>query len=99
MKKNKNVFIIDDDEDDISLFKEAVGKIDSGVTCYSAINAQQALVTLNNGMDKPDIIFLDLNMPGVSGKECLREIRKTDKLKAVPVAIYTTSSFQKDIEE
>jgi CheY-like chemotaxis protein len=99
MKKNKHVLIIDDDHDDIELFAEAVGKIDPAIKCSSAVNAGEALQRLRNGMELPALIFLDLNMPGLSGKDCLKELKKTDKLFHIPVAIYSTSSFQKDIEE
>jgi CheY-like chemotaxis protein len=47
----------------------------------------------------PDILFLDLNMPKKTGKECLIEIKKTEHLKHLIVAIYSTSSSEEDIED
>ncbi len=47
----------------------------------------------------PDVVFLDLNMPLKSGLDCLREIRTDRRLKDLIVAIYSTSSSEKDIEE
>jgi len=44
-------------------------------------------------------VYLDLNMPRKNGLTCLREIRGNERLKAVAVAIYSTSSYDKDIEE
>jgi CheY-like chemotaxis protein len=47
----------------------------------------------------PSIIFLDLNMPRKTGKECLAEIRKNPRFKSIPVIIYSTSSHKRDIQE
>lgn len=47
----------------------------------------------------PDVIFLDLNMPYKSGKECLNEIRQNAKLKHIPIVIFSTSNSEIDIEE
>ena len=52
-----------------------------------------------NGNPLPHILFLDLNMPRKNGMECLLEIRQNDHLKDIPVAIYSTSSSEEDIEE
>lgn len=47
----------------------------------------------------PDLILLDLNMPGMGGKEFLRRIKDDDGLKQIPVVILTTSDSEKDILE
>ena len=47
----------------------------------------------------PDLIFLDLNMPNKTGRECLEMIRREARLKTIPVVIYSTSSSPKDIDE
>jgi CheY-like chemotaxis protein len=47
----------------------------------------------------PDVIFLDLNMPGINGKAALQEIRRQEKLAAVPVIILSTSIRLKDIDD
>jgi CheY-like chemotaxis protein len=47
----------------------------------------------------PHILFLDLNMPYMSGFECLKVIRADVRFKDVSIAIYSTSSSEKDIEE
>ncbi|WP_290840401.1 response regulator [Flavobacterium sp.] len=48
---------------------------------------------------RPDILFLDLNMPYKSGVECLKEIRAIQKFKDLSVAIYSTSNSEKDMED
>jgi CheY-like chemotaxis protein len=47
----------------------------------------------------PHILFLDLNMPLKSGMDCLKEIKRIDRLKDITIAIYSTSASSKDIEE
>lgn len=47
----------------------------------------------------PHFIFLDLNMPGKSGIECLTEIRNIKKFDTIAIVIYSTSSYKIDFEE
>jgi CheY-like chemotaxis protein len=100
MKKFKTFFIADDDPDDVDFFIEAVNKVDGSIQCYSAGDGEEALQKLKKTLQElPDLIFLDLNMPRINGKQCLIEIKRTEKLSDIPVIIYTTSSLQKDEEE
>lgn len=97
MEKNMKLLIVDDDADDRMLFIEAVKEIDEDMECISANDGQHALELLRNDTHSlPDLIFLDISMPRLSGKKCLAEIKKTERLKDIPVIIYTTS---KDVEE
>jgi CheY-like chemotaxis protein len=51
----------------------------------------------SDGTPQPDLILLDLNMPGMGGKEFLRLIKTDEGLKQIPVVILTTSEAEKDI--
>jgi len=92
-----NILVVDDDEDDRKLFFETTREIDSSINCIEAVSAQDALVYLR-GVDHalPDYIFLDLRMPGLSGQDCLKEIKKDARLAPVPVIVYTTSRDEKE---
>jgi DNA-binding NtrC family response regulator len=97
MKKNLNLLIIDDDPDDRWFFQDAVNEINETIECTFAKDGMQALELLNNPtLALPDYIFLDLRMPRVSGKRCLTEIKANDRLKDIPVLIYTTSTDVKE---
>lgn len=48
---------------------------------------------------RPELILLDLNLPGTDGREVLEEIKKDPKLKAIPVIVLTTSSDEMDVEK
>jgi len=94
-----NIALADDDEDDRTLFKEAIDEIPIE-TKLSLFNHGQELMdhlSLPN-IVLPHLVFLDLNMPIKNGMQCLQEIRKNPMLDQVAVAIYSTSSSEKDIE-
>ena len=92
-------FLVDDDADDISIFKEVLQDINPGIDFMSAGDGHEALTALKMQHNNPDVIFLDLNMPRMGGKECLVALKKDARLKNIPVIMYTTSSQSKDIEE
>ena len=100
MKKGDICFLIDDDFDDQEIFSLALEKVDPTLTCITANSGLEALQKLaDERLSIPDYIFLDLNMPRMNGKECLTEIRKYDRLKNIPVVIYSTSSMKNEIAE
>jgi len=100
MAKNLICLLVDDDEDDREIFEIALKDTGAPFDYLAESNAEDALQKLKNEETFiPDFIFLDLNMPIMNGKQCLREIKEIPRLRAVPVIIYTTSSYIKDIEE
>lgn len=100
MKSKRRFFIVDDDSDDQDLFMEAVNEVDNSIECMSASNCEEALDLLKNKkISLPDMIFLDLNMPRLNGKQCLAELKREAHLRDIPVIIYSTSSERRDIEE
>lgn len=91
------ILIIDDDHDDQALFCEAVGAIDTAISCETADDGVAGLrLLLMNAEQVPDIIFLDINMPMMDGRETLKAIRNHPKLAQLPVIIYSTSSSDVD---
>ena len=91
------ILLVDDDEDDRSLFIEATKEVDSTISCFSASDGLEALAYLRDDHNEvPDFIFLDLRMPGLSGEECLIEIKREARMANVPVIVYTTS---RDVRE
>ncbi len=94
-----NVYLADDDEEDRLLFKEA----------FEVIKVKHELAFFNTGIallselksctDVPHVIFLDINMPGKSGLQCLKEIREDEKYKDTVIAICSISSLEDTIEE
>ena len=100
MKKTMRFLIVDDDADDRMLFIDAVKDIDETIECKIAGNGEQALKLLSNiEYPLPDFIFLDIRMPRIDGKKCLFEIKKDERLKNIPVIIYTTSKVVEESNE
>lgn len=91
--------LVDDDDDDQEIFNLALEDANPGMNCVTAKDGIEALTLLKVNFFTPDYIFLDLNMPLMDGKECLREIRKLKHLTHVPVIIFSTSSAQRDVTE
>ena len=62
-----------------------------------ALDYLSECVRKNNGTPWPELILLDLNMPGMGGKEFLRQLKEDERLKQLPVVILTTSESERDI--
>ena len=98
--KNPVCFLVDDDDDDREIFNLALENADSSYNCITAHNGPEALKILHEDSSfKPRFIFIDLNMPYMSGKEFLAEIKRDERLCDIPAIIYTTSSYNKDVKE
>jgi CheY-like chemotaxis protein len=89
--------IVDDDKDDRFFFRSAIRKYNPTYNCIEAENGADALKQLREATELPDFVFLDLNMPKMDGRECLKELKNDNTLKNIPVIIYTTSEYKLDI--
>jgi CheY-like chemotaxis protein len=90
----KNIFLADDDADDRSFFEDALKLVSIPTQLTVSIDGFELMNNLESVLEPPPphIIFLDLNMPRKNGFECLQEIRKTPKLKNIPIVIFSTTS-------
>jgi|GEM_PF-217332 len=92
-----NIFLADDDLDDCLIFKEVLEELPLSFNLTTVHNGEQLMQLLDQKKDQlPDMLFLDLNMPLKSGFLCLSEIKRNEKLKQLPVIVYSTS-FQQDV--
>lgn len=92
------VLFIEDDMIESMKMQRAISKFQYTHTLIEAKNGEEALTILKEG-DLPDIIFLDLNMPRMSGIEFLSVIKADDRLKYLPTIILTTSENRVDLLE
>ncbi|SHM93666.1 response regulator [Chitinophaga sp. CF418] len=92
----KVILLVDDDMDDQELFGEAMSIVDSAATCHFASDGEEGLRMLDSGILQCDLIFLDLNMPKMNGKQFLAEIKKNSAYRDIPVVIFTTSLREQD---
>jgi CheY-like chemotaxis protein len=93
----RHLMLIDDDEDDREIFLSVLESIAPAARCAVATNGQDAMSKLNSASLLPEIIFLDLNMPLMDGKQFLREVKRSDLLRKIPVIVLSTSSDRETI--
>ncbi len=87
-----NVILADDDADDCFFFEDALKEAFTGVSFTCVNDGTKLMEFLNQSTTSlPDVLFLDLNMPRKNGFECLADLKADEKLKHIPVIIYSTS--------
>ncbi|OXA82008.1 Response regulator receiver domain-containing protein [Flavobacterium aquidurense] len=95
------IFLADDDSDDREFFADAVSEVDPNVILGQAPDGMHLMDNLLSlsGAELPEFIFLDINMPGKSGLECLAEIRSCKgELREVNIVMLSTSSDPENIQ-
>lgn len=98
-----NILLVEDDPADQKLIKSMIEKQSIGHNLCVTQSAEEALDFLRSGENfaegftRPDLIMLDLNMPGMGGKEFLKLVKNDDGLKHIPVVILTCSTSEVDI--
>ena len=93
-----DILLVDDSPADVRLTIEALkeGKIRNQI--HVAEDGESALEFLRTpGRRRPDLIFLDLNLPGIDGREVLTEIKSDPELAIIPVVVLTTSRAEEDV--
>lgn len=93
---NKVILLVDDDIDDQELFGEAMSIVDSTAVCHFASDGEEGLQLLEESAKDVQLIFLDLNMPKMNGKQFLEIIKQHEAMQKIPVVIFTTSLREKD---
>lgn len=91
-----NIILAEDDIDDQNIFQIALGEIDPSVQVQFVANGRELLQLLQNC--RPDIVFLDLEMPYKNGLECLLEIRSTPQLQDIPVIVFSSTTKPANIQ-
>lgn len=94
------LLFIDDDEEDLGFFYQAIKEIDRNIHCFLHKDSESAMQLLEQDLALcPDLIFLDLSMPKLSGKHCLSMIKCMARHKHTPVIICTTFASESDMDE
>lgn len=91
--KQYKIFVVDDDDLVNSLLEQSFKK--EGHQIMTFIRGEQALEKLKT--EKPDLIILDINMPGMNGIEVLEKLKSDEKYKNIPVIMLTKKSDNEDI--
>jgi CheY-like chemotaxis protein len=97
------ILLVEDDPADQKLVKTSLKNHKIANDIYAVQSGEEGMDFLHrrgnysNGTPQPDLILLDLNMPGMGGKEFLRRVKGDEDLKQIPVVILTTSDAERDI--
>jgi DNA-binding response OmpR family regulator len=92
----KRIILIDDDLDDQIFFRDALQVVYPGLRCDLVSSCQEAFRQLALP-PLPDFLFMDLNMPIMSGFDCLLDLKNKKEYQGVPVVIFTTSKNRLDV--
>ncbi|AFY56716.1 response regulator containing a CheY-like receiver domain and an HTH DNA-binding domain [Rivularia sp. PCC 7116] len=100
------LLLVEDSDEDFEAFGRFIKKSAITNPIYRCIDGEDALDFLYHQGDyedikkapRPSIILLDLNLPGTDGREVLEQIKQDEKLRTIPVIVFTTSSNPKDIK-
>lgn len=95
-----DILLIEDDPGDVDITIAVLEQNKLRIDIRVAESGQAAMDLLLDETDlqyRPNLILLDLNMPGKNGKEVLKEIKEHPELKKIPVIIVTTSDSEDDI--
>ena len=97
--------MVDDDEDDCLLVEAALYEAYLKCDFHCVKDGLEVLDYLNrrgrfkdpDSSPRPDLILLDLNLPSMSGREVLRNLKTDQDFRSIPIIILTTSSDEEDI--
>jgi chemotaxis family two-component system response regulator Rcp1 len=97
-----DILVIEDNPGDARLIKEVLNENNGNYRLHIVEDGVEAINFLRKegkflNFPRPDLIFLDLNLPKMDGREVLSEIKSDDNLKLIPVVIMTTSQAEEDI--
>lgn len=103
MSRTLNLLIVDDDPKQVRLMETLMQELGLLHRCYHAMSGAQALAFLKRltpfeDAPRPQLILLDLNMPGMNGYEVLREIKSDPLFRSIPVVMLSCSGALKDVD-
>jgi two-component system response regulator len=99
-----SILLVDDNEDDILMAQRVFAKLNLPHKLAVASSAAEALDYLNcagkhsgRKAEPPDLLLLDINMPGMDGLELLKKLKADKALRKIPVIMLTSSASREDI--
>lgn len=104
MMKNLHILLVEDNEGDVVLIREALAFSSTFISLEVAENGFSALEKLRSQVHTdskllPDAIVLDINLPGMNGKELLQTLKSDVNFEKIPVIIFSTTSSPTEIRE
>jgi CheY-like chemotaxis protein len=102
--KPVEILLVDDNPGDVRLTREALSEAKIANRLTVAVDGEAAMKILKHqppheDAPRPDLILLDLNMPGMDGREVLSRVKNDDELRSIPVVVLTSSEADADVQE
>jgi two-component system, chemotaxis family, response regulator Rcp1 len=102
-RKPYTVLLVEDNPGDVRLMREALQQVEVVREISTVADGEQATAYLKRQEPyaqavRPDLIFLDLNLPRKDGRQVLTELKSDPELRRIPVAVLTTSAAQADVD-
>jgi CheY-like chemotaxis protein len=96
------ILVVEDDDGDALVIEEALARTETPSEMRRVADGQEAIDYLRRqgafaDAQRPDVVFLDLNLPRVDGREVLVEVKSDDELKSIPIVVLTTSDAITDV--
>jgi CheY-like chemotaxis protein len=96
------VLLVDDDENDVLMMREALTTARSSTRLQVLNDGSEVMPYLRRqgehaGANRPDLILLDLNLPGRHGRQVLADIKGDADLRRIPVVVLTVSGADEDV--
>lgn len=102
-----SILVVEDSNEDFEALQRLLRRSPTAIPIHRCVNGHQALEFLcrtgsygnREHAPRPSLIVLDLNLPGINGREVLYRIKQDENLKSIPVIVFTTSNNLKDVED
>ena len=96
------ILLVEDDPGDVLITREAFAenKVRNQLSVVADGEAAMAFLRREGGFanaPRPDLVLLDLNLPGMHGREVLAAIKEDESLQTIPVVVLTTSEAEEDV--
>lgn len=104
MKRAKRILLVEDNAGDADFLKESLVALQPGTLIDTVGDGTQALDYLAGkqpyrGVELPDLVLLDLNLPKMDGREVLAAIKSDQRLRHIPVVVLTSSDSERDVSK
>jgi CheY-like chemotaxis protein len=95
------VLLVEDDDNHARLFERALRRVDSKVELSRAEDGEAALLLLSTAtpLERPNLVVLDLKLPGMSGIDVVARIKGAPETRTIPVIVLTSSDALSDRRE
>ncbi|PSF39556.1 two-component system response regulator [Aphanothece hegewaldii CCALA 016] len=100
------LLVAEDSDEDFAVFQRFMKRLDVQNPIYRCSNGDEVLDFLylegdyqgQTEIPRPSVILLDLNLPGLDGRELLKKIKQDESFRKIPIVVFTTSSNPDDVE-